>query len=75
MPVTVSDQLEQLERQRAGLVRQLDDLEAGDGNRMWTDGQRVSAQRYMRRALAEFNVLISDAKKKVRRRGESVHLF
>lgn len=75
MPVTVSDQLEQLERQRAGLVRQLDDLEAGDGDRMWADGQRVSAQRYMRRALAEFNVLISDAKKKVRRRGESVHLF
>jgi hypothetical protein len=75
MAGTVAEYLEQLERGRADLKHRLDGFEAGDIDRTITDAQRQSAAQYMRRGIAEFNMLITVTKKKIRPCGESIHLF
>jgi hypothetical protein len=67
--------LDQLERRRADLIRKLDGFEAGETDMALSDAQRQSAARYMRRAISEFNTLVAIAKKKLRLRGDDIHLF
>jgi hypothetical protein len=75
MDPTVGDNLEQLERKRADLKCKLDRFEAGEVDPTLTDAQRQSASQYMRRALSEFNTLISAMSKRSRPQSESIHLF
>jgi hypothetical protein len=47
--------MEQLERQRADLIRRLNQLEAGSTNLLFSEEQRQAAAQYMQRGISELN--------------------
>jgi hypothetical protein len=75
MALKLVDDLEHFARQRADLKQRLDRFEAGDTGGIVTDAQRQAAAQYMRRAIADFDALIRDAKKKSKRKDKIIHLF
>ena len=75
MPVTAADYLKKLELDRSSLKRRIDEYEIGSRDWNLTEAQRDAALRYMTRGAADLDKLIREAKKKIKPRTESIHLF
>ena len=75
MPVTAADYLKKLELDRSSLKRRVDEYEIGSRDLNLTEAQRYAALRYMTRGAADLDKLIREAKKKIKPRTESIHLF